>query len=158
MKRRALGCFFLLQSLAVVGQAQEPNLVFSFELGGGLPAETQYTVKVFADGKFLASSEGMPIMKGGKLTKREYSTNISMSQLAHIVASAQGADQFVNNPSAPWPDCRGAEMVVILGDDRRTKISRKSGCIAEQWNRQVQVAALLHEVTNFLPKSMRGWP
>ena len=164
MKHVVYMWFFLLATCFVVAarahaaQAHESHLVFSFELGGGLPGETRYTVKVFDNGTFSASSEGMPIIKGGHLTKQDYSTDIPQSEVAHIVALAAGAREFVNNPAESWPDCRAAEIVVIIGKNRRTRISRRSGCIGEQWSQQPQVASLLRVLEKYLPKYMKGWP
>lgn len=153
-----IGLFLLAACFVVAAHAQEPNLVFSFTLGGGPPAATAYTVKVFDNGALSASSEGMPILKSGKLTKRDYSTNLPKNEVAHIVALAVDAKDFVNNPAAPWPDCSAAEMVVITGPNRRTRLSRRSGCIGAQWSQQSQVATLLQEIGKFLPKAMQGWP
>ena len=154
MKRTFGLLIFCLTCVASYAASTEPHRVFSYEFGGGLPGSTHYMYTVSEDGIFAVATEGLPITDHG-LTKHNFTTKVSKDEVLEIVALAVNARDFVNNPSAPWPDCGWAEMIVING---REKIMRRSGCIDLGWAEQAQTKLLLAKIEGHLPKDMRQLP
>lgn len=51
--------------LALAARGATPHLLFQYELAGGPPASTHYIIKLFSNGNFSASTEGLPFTKTG---------------------------------------------------------------------------------------------
>ena len=152
--KRAIYLFVAALTLIVRSQAGagEPTpWKVDLKSSSTMPGSTRFVATVNSSGLLHVEKEGLPILKGGALTKTKYDTHLSESEALAIRATAEAAvRQFdLDTPSEPIADA-GNYYIRVEVDARSFGASVQNVSTPERAGEQFHV--LLDQLNAHLPK------
>lgn len=140
--------------LALAARGATPHLLFQYELAGGPPASTHYIIKLFSNGNFSASTEGLPFTKTG-LTLHKFTATLSHTQTQQLAQLAFESTDFEPSQKELWPDCKWAVLRVAYEHEL---VTRHSGCLGTSSTERTRTHAFISRMWSYLPQDMRNLP